>query len=177
MRALRTSKTWLLLSLFALLGVLSAPVFAFHCCCFSEISRAKSCHTTPATSDAVSQSGAPESATPPCHQHTESAKVQGSPTSTAQQFLTKSRAHKLFTESALGAVNRCQCTSLTVPPVTVSSDKKTTASIAEVALALTPPVAPLNLGDIYLSPPVISPDKAPRTPFFASLPGRSPPSS
>lgn len=209
MRAFRLSKIWLMLSIVALLGVLSSPLFAFYCCCFSKShpknasntntakQGVKSCHGAPTAqtraqampsameSSAMDVAGLvpSSSAIPPCHQQSPlvkdsySTQTANTPTSSSNQEVSDHQASNHQVSLSALSANQCRCSSLTLPPVTTTSVQKAPALADSVAPALVAPTASLTPLRTYVAITLSDTDRAPRSPFLASLPGRSPPVS
>lgn len=163
MRAFRVSRIWLVLTLFALCGLVAAPAFALHCCCLtkSEVVAHSAHHAEPAI-----QSEIVVSALPPCHQH-------AAPSSRPSLLESQSA----FPVNALTSSDDCRCESNSLPPAVVSETQNRAASFALVAIdspaQTLPPVS--FVADRANWPLADAPIR--RSPFPALLSGRAPPVS
>lgn len=204
MRALRLSKTWLMLSLLALLGVLCAPVLALHCCCFSSQSAPhsssatlpKSCHgaasqrgasqntdsqvapsqVTPSQSATSPVNSSAQKTVPSCHRQVKDQRSVEEPATASSQALAQRPQESLATQEQMSALaDRCQCESLAPLPAALNPTPKLSGSFFHVALALPDTATPQLVSPVVASLWSVGASHAPRSPFLASLPGRSPP--
>ena len=132
MRMLRRSKTWILLSLLALLGVVVTPAMAFKCCCSSLPGSAPHQGSEP-----KAQVAAPKTAPPSCH-----AAKPVVPAKTEQCHSPKSSESKPDGVSFSSIEPVCDCPPMETLPAT-STD--TVSVFASLGLPADLPVALSNL--------------------------------
>lgn len=199
---LRKSRTWTLLTLLALLGVVSAPALAFNCCCTSLV---RSVEKSPAAESglvaAKSAQPAPAAnqvqtpALPSCHSQpggkqaadsssavSQAVSAQGAPPAASQpsgnchtaQSPTSSSISKAEQVSLFSAEVTCHCPQQEVPSV---AETESAAAFSSLGLFALLPIAQWvptapNTLSLLLRGPISS---RPRAPSFAPHSGRAPP--
>lgn len=172
MRVLRRSKTWILLSLLAMLGVVVTPAMAFNCCCASLPGSPPDHHPEP-KAQAV-----PNAAVPPsCHGHAAQPVVAETPVipeKAEQCHAPKGSGSKPDSASLSSIEPVCHCPQIETPPATCTDTASVFASLglpADLPVALWNVTAPATPIAWFLADGAFGP----RAPWLSSHSGRAPP--
>lgn len=158
MRRMRTSRSWVLLALLAMLGIVSSPALAVNCCCIVPHGASAKPDSPKPTPDVDSHTG--------CHGSPSSASAHASINAPSAQTASQANAPRITAVCSCGHDSEGQLSAEEVQSLHWSSPLVVEGAVAAVTIARPAERTVRRLSDFAARPP---------TPAYATLPGRSPP--